>query len=66
MFPNEVRDGMLDLLALEDSADRAQWISRLYSAPQVRDLAELLIDLETDPAARAFVVGMLRESDRRQ
>jgi hypothetical protein len=52
---------MFDFLTLEDSAERARWIDRLYSAPQVRSLAELLIDLETDPAARAFVVGMLRE-----
>jgi hypothetical protein len=63
-FPHEVRDGMLDFLTLEDSAERAHWIGRLYSAPQVRGLAELLIDLEIDVAARAFVIGMLRESER--
>jgi hypothetical protein len=34
MFPSEVRDGMLDLLTLEDSAERARWIGRLYSAPR--------------------------------
>ena len=27
-----------------------------------RPFAEILIDLEEDPAARAFVVGMLREA----
>jgi hypothetical protein len=32
---------------------------------QVRGVAELLIDLETNPAARAFAIGMLRETDRR-
>jgi hypothetical protein len=65
IFPPIAREGLLETLTSEDSAERARVIGRLYAAPQVRALAELLIDIETEPAMRVFVVGMLRDFDPR-
>jgi len=42
-----------------------RWIGELYADERSRSFAEVLIDAEEDPGARAFVVGMLREMDRR-
>ena len=64
MYPPVARDGMLETLTNEDAGERARVIGGLYAAPQLRSLAELLIDLEIDPTMRAFVVGMLRDSAR--
>jgi hypothetical protein len=43
---------------------RAARIGEFHSSPKTRVLAELLIDLEQDRAARALVVGMLRKANR--
>lgn len=62
-YPAQVLSLMLEILTLPD-AERARRIGELYADEQSRSFAEVLIDLEEDPAARAFVVGMLREMDR--
>jgi hypothetical protein len=43
------------------TSTRAARIGQFYSDPRTRTFADLLIDLEEDRAARAMVVGMLRE-----
>lgn len=63
-YPPRVRSLMLGVLTLTD-AERARRIGELYADKRSRGFAEVLIDLEEDPAARAFVVGMLKEMDRR-
>ena len=65
-YPDIARAGMLAVLALQDSAERARVIGKLYAAPDFRSLAELMIDLEADPPMRVFIVGMLREYENRQ
>ena len=62
-YPQRVRSLMLEVLALPD-AERVRRIGKLHADERSRDFAEVLIDLEEDPAARAFFVGMLKE-DRR-
>jgi hypothetical protein len=59
-FPLAARGELLHLLLLPDF-DRAARIGEFYSNPRTRAFADLLIDLEEDRAARAMVVGMLRE-----
>lgn len=54
------RAELLRVLMLPDF-ERAARIGEFHSNPNTRALAELLIDLEEDRAARALVVGMLRE-----
>lgn len=63
-YPRAARTGLLDVLSTEDPAERARVIGELYAAPQLRSLAEVMIDLEVDPSKRAFVVDMLREFER--
>jgi len=63
-YPPEVRAILLKVLTNRDQTQRARWIGELYADERARGFAELLIDLEEDPAARAFVVGVLREADR--
>jgi hypothetical protein len=62
-YPRRVRSLMLEVLTLPD-AERARRIGKLHVDECSRAFAEVLIDLEEDPAARAFFVGMLKE-DRR-
>ena len=57
------RAELLHVLTLSDF-DRAGRIGEFYANPKTRTFAELLIDCEEDPAARAFVVGVLREAGR--
>ena len=43
---------------------RARRIGALYQMPTLQTCAELLIDIEDDPAARAFVLAELRIMER--
>lgn len=54
------RAELLHVLTLPDY-DRAGRIGEFYGNPKTRTFAELLIDAEEDPAARAALVRMLRE-----
>ena len=63
-YPPRVRSLMLEVLTIRDDAERARRIGELHADERSRGFAELLIDLEEDPAARAFVVGVLREGGR--
>lgn len=62
VYPPRVRSLMLEVLTIRDDAERARRIGDLHVDERSRSFAELLIDLEEDPAARVFVLGMLRES----
>jgi hypothetical protein len=53
-YPPQVRSLMLEVLTLPD-ADRARRIGELHANERSRGFAEVLIDVEEDPAARAFV-----------
>ena len=59
-LPQADRAYLLDLLT-RGGGERAAEIGALYRIARFRGVAELLIDLEEEPAARAFVAGMLRE-----
>lgn len=63
LYPLAVRAEMLRVLTLPDEA-RARRIGELYADERSRSFAEVLIDCEEDPAARATLVGMLRETAR--
>lgn len=59
-LPPQVRPGVLRILTLPDK-ERADAIGTLYqTGPAVRSLAELLIDLEAEPRAKALVRAELR------
>ncbi len=62
-FPAAARAELLHVLLLPDF-ERAAVIGEYWSHPMTRSFAEFLIDLEEDRAARAVVVGMLRERKR--
>ncbi len=55
---SSARTETLRVLALPDE-ERARRIGELYAAETSRELAEVLIDCEADPAARAALVGVL-------
>jgi hypothetical protein len=59
-FPPPVRAFTYHLLSL-GSAGRAMAISELWADERSRAFAELLIDLEEDPAAKAFFAAELHE-----
>jgi hypothetical protein len=63
LYPPLVRAEMLRVLTLPDDG-RARRIGELYADERSRGFAEVLIDVEEEPAARAVLVGMLRESER--
>jgi len=63
-YPSPVRRLLLDVLTTRDDADRARRIGELYADDRSRSFAECLIDLEEESAARALVVGTLREFER--
>jgi hypothetical protein len=47
------------MVTLPDEA-RAKRIGELYADPATRTMAELLIDLEADPTAKALVIAAIR------
>ncbi len=55
---------LLRVLKLPDH-ERARKIGELFSDPRTQTLAQLLIDLEESPHARAVVLGELRERELR-
>jgi hypothetical protein len=57
-YPPQVLSFMLSVLSTRDDEARARRIGELHAHERSRGLAELLIDLEEDSAARALVVGM--------
>lgn len=62
-YPPHVRSLMLEVLTIRDDSERARQIGEFHADERSRGFVEVLIDCEEDPAARAFVVGMLREAD---
>jgi hypothetical protein len=46
--------------------DRAGQIGEFYLNPKTRTFAQLLMDLEESPPARAVVIGELRQRELRQ
>lgn len=62
-FPDRTRAYLLQVLTLPDD-ERAREIGALFRSGIAPSLAEILIDLEEDPAARALMVGQLRSSER--
>ena len=58
-IPAEVRAFALEVATLSDE-ERPGAIGELYKDDKLRSFAELLIDLEEEPAARALVVDELR------
>jgi hypothetical protein len=56
----EARAVLLHILALPD-LERVRSIGEFYSDPRTRTFAQLLVDLEESPHARAIVLGELRE-----
>ncbi|HYZ14008.1 MAG TPA: hypothetical protein VFA08_10455 [Actinomycetota bacterium] len=60
-LPKPARAELLHVLMLPDF-ERAGRIGEYWGEPRTRMFGELLIDLEDDRAARALVIGMLRDS----
>lgn len=63
-LPPAARAELLHVLQLPDF-DRVERIGEFWSYPQSRAFTELLIECEENPAARAVLVGMLREREQR-
>ncbi len=63
-IPPPARAEMLRVLTITDDAERAREIGALYGSGILPTTSELLIDAEEDPALRAVLVGMLRDSER--
>ena len=63
LFEPGARAELLTALTSSDEA-RADLIRQFWERQQVHPIAELLIDLEADRAARAVVIGLLWESLR--
>ena len=64
-LPGPARRDLLRILTLPD-AERAEEIGAMYCDGRFVSLAELVIDLEAEPAARVLVVGELRELERKE
>jgi hypothetical protein len=60
----EPRAMLLHVLMIPDH-ERARRIGELYGDPRTQTFAQLLIDLEESPHARAVVLGDLRERELR-
>ncbi len=60
----EARAILLHVLKLPD-LERVRSIGEFYADPRTRTFAQLLIDLEESPHARAVVLGELRERELR-
>lgn len=60
----EARAVLLHVLKLPD-LERVRSIGEFYADPRTRPFAQLLVDLEDSPQARAFVLGELREREPR-
>ena len=60
----QVRAELLNTLMTPDY-ERARRIGELYGDPRTRTFAQLLIDLEESPHARAVGLGELRERELR-
>ena len=57
------RSQLLSVLTMTAEA-RATRIGALYARPKMRAMADILIDLEEDPAARGVVIAQLRQMER--
>jgi hypothetical protein len=57
------RSQLLRVLTMTAEA-RATRIGALYARPKMRAMADLLIDLEEDPAGRGVVIAELRQMER--
>jgi hypothetical protein len=60
----EARAILLHVLKLPD-LERVRSIGEFYGDPRTRTFAQLLVDLEESPHARAFVLSELREGELR-
>ena len=60
----EARAVLLHVLKLPD-LERVRSIGEFHGDPRTRTFAQLLVDLEESPQARAFVLGDLRERELR-
>ncbi len=63
-IPAPAQTEILRILTIRDDAERAREIGGLHGSGILPATSELLIDAEEDPALRAVLVGMLRESER--
>jgi hypothetical protein len=61
----EARAILLHVLKLPD-LERVRSIGEFYGDPRTRAFAQLLVDLEESPQARAFVLSELRERELRE
>jgi hypothetical protein len=61
-LPAQARDLLRATLMLPDY-DRAARIGDFYADKRAKTFAELLMDLEESPHARAVVLGMLRDRE---
>jgi hypothetical protein len=60
--PERGRAEILRILSIRDHAERAREMGNLHRSGVLPATTELLIDAEEDPALRAVLVGILRES----
>ena len=60
----EARAVLLHVLKLPD-LERVRSISEFFADPRTRGFAQLLVDIEESPQARAFVLGELQQREPR-
>lgn len=60
----EARAILLHVLKMPD-LERIRSIGEFHSDPRTRSFAQLLVDIEESPHARAFVLGELRDLEPR-
>ena len=60
----ETRAVLLHVLKLPD-LERVRSISEFFADPRTRPFAQLLVDIEESPQARAFVLGELQQREPR-
>jgi hypothetical protein len=61
----EARAILLHVLKLPD-LERVRAIGDFHSDPRTRSFAQLLVDIEASPEARAFVLSQLQEREKRR